>query len=81
MIHEGMTPGNKTIQNPGLPEGHLDWSEEARCAYLEELIPEDGGFDSKGYFHWSRQVALFIKDEQNKFGFQSKVGTKLSTLP
>ncbi len=80
MIHEGMTPGNKTIQNPRLPEGHLNWSEEARCAYLEELIPEDGSFDSTGYFSWSRHVALYIKNEQNKFGFQSKVGPEEISL-
>ncbi|MFW9789302.1 MAG: hypothetical protein ACFFE2_16180 [Candidatus Thorarchaeota archaeon] len=80
MIHEGMTPGNKTITNPSLPEGYLNWSEEARCAYLEELIPEDGGFDSTGYFYWSRNVALYIKDEQNKFGFQSKVGASEISL-
>jgi hypothetical protein len=74
MIHEGMTPGDKTIQNPHLPNGYQSWSVEARRAYLEELIPEDGGFDSRGYFYWNRQVALYIKDDQNKFGFQSKVG-------
>ena len=74
MIHEGMTPGDKTIRNPHLPYGYQNWSVEARLAYLEELIPEDGGFNSKGYFHWNRQVALYIKDDQNKFGFQSKVG-------
>ncbi|MHA1769115.1 MAG: hypothetical protein ACTSV3_04615 [Candidatus Thorarchaeota archaeon] len=67
MIDEGMTPGNKTIENPHLPEGFLSWSEPARCAYLEELIPEDGHFDSKGYFSWSRQVALYINDESTEF--------------
>jgi hypothetical protein len=70
MIHEGMTPGNKTIQNPGLPEGYHNWSEVARRAYLEELIPEDGSFSKKGGFLWSRNHALYDRDANNQQGFR-----------
>jgi hypothetical protein len=76
MIHEGMTPGNKTIQNPGLPEGHLDWSEEARCAYLEELIPEDGSFSTKRGFSWFRNHALYDRDAIREHGFTSQITTR-----
>ncbi|MHA1965845.1 MAG: hypothetical protein ACXACG_06800 [Candidatus Thorarchaeota archaeon] len=69
MINEGMTPGNKTIQNPGLPKGYLGWSEAARSAYLEELIPEDGNFSATRGFLWSRNHALYDRDanEQQHF--------------
>jgi hypothetical protein len=76
MIHEGMTPGNKTIQNPGLPEGHLDWSEGARCAYLEELIPEDGSFSTKRGFSWFRNHALYDRDAIKEHGFTSQITTR-----
>ncbi|MHA1424242.1 MAG: hypothetical protein ACTSSD_19370 [Candidatus Thorarchaeota archaeon] len=52
VINEGMTSGDKTIQNPGLPESYKHWSEEARGAYLEELICEDGNFHPKTGFSW-----------------------------
>jgi hypothetical protein len=76
MIHEGMTPGNKTIQNPGLPEGYRDWSEEARRAYLEELIPEDGNFSVKRGFSWFRSHALYTEAKKNSYGFVSVITAK-----
>ncbi len=76
MIHEGMTPGIKTIHNPGLPEGYLDWSEEARRAYLEELIPEDGSFSVSRGFSWSRSHALYVEAEKNSYGFKSVITTE-----
>jgi len=73
MIHEGMTPGNKTFQNPGLPSGFINWSEAARGAYLEELIPEDGNFNVKTGFSWFRSHALYIEEDKNSYGFQSVI--------
>jgi hypothetical protein len=73
MIHEGMTPGSKTIRNPGLPEGYTKWSEEARRAYLEELIPEEGHFSKRGGFEWNRNHALYDKDEGGKHHFKSVI--------
>jgi hypothetical protein len=75
MIHEGMTPGSKAIQNPGLPKGYLNWSEEARRAYLEELIPEDGTFSPKEGFSWNRNHALYDGNEGGKHDFKSIVST------
>ncbi|MHA1962448.1 MAG: hypothetical protein ACW99U_19765, partial [Candidatus Thorarchaeota archaeon] len=73
MIKEGLTPGNKAINNPGLPEGFVNWSEESKRAYLEELIPEDGHFVPRGRFTWSRNIIIYINNGAEK-GFQSKVG-------
>ncbi|MBY8998922.1 MAG: hypothetical protein KGD60_14440, partial [Candidatus Thorarchaeota archaeon] len=73
MIHEGMTPGNKTIQNPGLPKGYLEWSEEARRAYLEDFIPEDGSFSVSRGFSWFRSHALYIEAEKNSYSFESVI--------
>ena len=73
MIHEGMTPGSKTIQNPGLPEGYLDWSIEAKRGYLEELIPEDGNFSTHRGFSWVRNNALYDGDEGGKHEFKSVI--------
>ena len=76
MIHEGMTPGNKTIKNPGLPEGIHDWSEEARRGYLEELIPEDGNFFPNNGFSWFRNHALYDKVAIEKHGFTSQLAAE-----
>jgi hypothetical protein len=76
MIHEGMTPGNKTLQNPGLPDGFLNWSEMARRAYLEELIPEDGSFSKSRGFLWFRNHALYDKEANGRNGFQSVISEK-----
>lgn len=73
MIHEGMTPGSKAIQNPGLPGGCVNWSEKARRAYLEELIPEDGNFSKSRGFSWNRNHALYDGNEGGKHDFRSIV--------
>ncbi|MHA1138239.1 MAG: hypothetical protein ACTSSE_17305 [Candidatus Thorarchaeota archaeon] len=73
VIKEGMTPGNKTIQNPGLPESYKHWSEEARGAYLEELICEDGNFNKSTGFSWYRNHALHDSNEHGKYDFESVV--------
>ena len=75
MIREGMTPGSKSIQNPGLPKGFVNWSEEARRAYLEELIPEDGSFSTSRGFSWNRNHALYDGNEGGKHDFRSTVST------
>ena len=68
-----MTPGNKAINNPGLPEGFMDWSDKAKRAYLEELIPEDGSFHG-GRFTWSRSHAIYVDKEKENYDFESKIG-------
>jgi hypothetical protein len=72
LIEEGMTPGNKTINNPGLPEGFMDWSDIAKKAYLEELIPEDGSF-SGGKFKWSRSHAIYVDKQKENYDFESEI--------
>lgn len=74
MIREGMTPGNKTINNPGLPPGFSDWSERAKRAYLEELIPEDGCFTQRGRFSWCRSHALYIDSLKEDYEIDAKIG-------
>ncbi len=73
VIKEGMTPGDKTIQNPGLPESYKHWSEEARGAYLEELICEDGNFKKSTGFSWYRNHALHDANEDGRYDFKSVV--------
>ncbi len=68
-----MTPGNKTINNPGLPTGFMGWSDTAKRAYLEDLIPEDGCF-SGGRFKWSRSHAIYINKQREKYEFHSEIG-------
>ncbi|MHA3964594.1 MAG: hypothetical protein AM325_013770 [Candidatus Thorarchaeota archaeon SMTZ1-45] len=73
LINEGLTPGNKTINNPGLPAGFMDWSDTAKWAYLEELIPEDGCFTG-GKFKWFRSHAIYVDKQREKYEFESEIG-------
>ncbi|MHA2302884.1 MAG: hypothetical protein ACXACD_18215, partial [Candidatus Thorarchaeota archaeon] len=75
MIDEGMTPGNKTLQNPSLPEEFLNWSEKARRAYLEELIPEDGSFSMTRGFSWCRNHALYDSNASDHYRFEPVITT------
>jgi hypothetical protein len=73
LIDEGLTPGNKTINNPGLPAGFMGWSNPAKRAYLEELIPEDGCF-AGGKFKWFRSHAIYVDKQKEKYEFESEIG-------
>jgi len=73
LIDEGLTPGNKTINNPGLPAGFLDWSDTAKRAYLEDLIPEDGCFTG-GRFRWFRSHAIYVDNKKERYEFESEIG-------
>ena len=73
LINEGLTPGNKTINNPGLPAGFMEWSDTAKRAYLEELIPEDGCFTG-GRFKWFRSHAIYVDKQKEKYEFESEIG-------
>ncbi|MGY5852097.1 MAG: hypothetical protein RTU92_00865 [Candidatus Thorarchaeota archaeon] len=74
--HWGMTPGSKAMNNPGLPECVVNGSEKARRAYLEDLIPEDGTFNPKSGFYWSRSHALHAGKDTERYGFESDIGDK-----
>jgi len=76
MIHEGMTPGSKAIQNPGLPSNYTNWSEEARRAYLEELIPEEGSFSTHRGFAWNRNHAIYDEAEGGRHRFKSLISRR-----
>ena len=73
LIEWGMTPGDKAIHNPGLSERILNSSERVRCAYLEELIPEDGYFHPSTGFAWNRSHALHAGNKTVYSGFEQKI--------
>ncbi len=73
MIDEGLTPGNKAINNPGLPSGFMEWLDAAKLAYLEDLIPEDGSFHG-GRFTWSRSHAIYVDKRIENYDFESEIG-------
>lgn len=58
MLQLGLIPGNKTLQNPGLFPSILNFSREALCAIMEELIPQDGTV-KPNRIDWSHSHTLF----------------------
>ncbi|MFW9804919.1 MAG: hypothetical protein ACFFFC_19845, partial [Candidatus Thorarchaeota archaeon] len=53
--------------------GFMNWSDTAKRAYLEELIPEDGCFTG-GRFKWFRSHAIYVDKQKEKYEFESEIG-------
>ena len=77
LIRVGLTPGDKTIQNSGLPEYLLDFSYRAKCAFLEELIPQDGSV-YRNRISWCHSNAIRIGDKADQYDVESVIGDKLA---
>jgi DNA-binding CsgD family transcriptional regulator len=64
LLHLGLTPGNKTINNPGLFPSIFNFSWAALCAFLEELIPQDGTVKTNR-IDWSHSHTLHSGTEKS----------------
>ncbi|MFW9934238.1 MAG: hypothetical protein ACFFDU_01735, partial [Candidatus Thorarchaeota archaeon] len=66
-----------------LPDTVLNGSIRVRCAYLKEVIPEDGCFGvykSKTVFRIGRSVVLDAGDKATLYNFQSKIPEQLKEV-
>ena len=71
--HLGIPSGDRTIQNPGLPSFILDGTWKVKCAYIEDLIPQDGSV--YGYtIAWFHSNVLHAGDKTEKYGFHPRIG-------
>jgi hypothetical protein len=77
----GMPLGDKCIRNIGLPSAINNGSTQIKCAYLEELIPQDGNFhvDKAGQavFQWTRGTVVDAGEKAKRYGFESKISSEL----
>jgi hypothetical protein len=76
----GMLVGDKFMQSFVLPDEVLNGSVRVKCAYLEEVIPEDGCFGvyrSKPRFRIGRSVVLDAGEKAELYNFTSKISEEL----
>jgi len=76
MIKLGIPSGDKSIQNVGLPDFILNGPPEVMCAYLEEVVPEDGYFsfsEKTQRIGISRNVVLYDGEKGETYGFTQKL--------
>jgi hypothetical protein len=76
LLSLGLTPGNKTILNPVLPEFIMDFSYNAKCAFFEELIPQDGTVDGT-HVTWCHSNAIRTGDKEDKYDFDPLIGEEV----
>jgi len=72
-ISWGFTTCDKPVQNEQLSDVIINGSLESYIAYLEDLISEDGSFDSVNGFRWSRTIVLKLGEKDAKFLMDSKL--------
>ncbi|MFW9888257.1 MAG: hypothetical protein ACFFER_08750 [Candidatus Thorarchaeota archaeon] len=73
--HWGMPAGDRTIQNPGLFSWIFDFCWEALCAFMEDLIPQDGSVRSN-VISWSHSHALHPGDKIRRYKTEHLIGTQ-----
>lgn len=75
--------GDKFMQVFCLPDEVLKGSVRVRCAYLKEVIPEDGSFGVYGrkrIFRIGRSVVLDAGEKSKRYNFASKITDELKDV-
>lgn len=72
----GIPQGDRTVQNPELSSFVVNGSIGVRKAYLEDLIPEEGCFHSRGTFAWNRSHALRAGKGKEQYMQEPAVSSK-----
>jgi hypothetical protein len=71
----GFCVGDKTIQNPGVPNFILKGPLEVQTEYLKQLWAEDGSFtyisNSRVSFSWTRAIALYDPEKVMKYNLDT----------
>ena len=69
LIRLGLTPGNKTIHNPGLFPLIFTFSWDTLCALIEELVPQDGSV-KPNLIDWGHSHTLYIDTKEAGISFK-----------
>ena len=57
LLHLGVPSGDRTVQNPGLPEVVFGFSWRARCVLVENIVPQDGTVSDRA-ISWTHSNVL-----------------------
>jgi len=73
LLKLGLTPGNKTLNNPGLFPSIYKFSRESLCAIFEELVPQDGTV-KPNRIDWSHSHTLHSGTKNTDSSFHQLIG-------
>ncbi len=71
----GIPSGDRSVQNPGLFSAIKEFSTRARCALIEDLVPQDGTI-SKKRIQWTHTNILDAASKAEVYGIEPKVGKR-----
>jgi hypothetical protein len=71
--HLGIPSGDRTVQNPGLFPEIKEFSIRAQCAFIEDLVPQDGTISRKRV-QWTHTNVLHAGDKTGTYGITPKIG-------
>ncbi|MFX1483880.1 MAG: hypothetical protein ACFFCP_11925, partial [Promethearchaeota archaeon] len=69
----GIPSGDRSVQNPGLFSVIKEFSPRARCALIEDLVPQDGTISGK-QIQWTHTNTLDAASKNEIYGIEPKVG-------
>jgi hypothetical protein len=69
----GIPSGDRSVQNPGLVSVIKEFSLRARCALIEDLVPQDGTISGKR-IQWTHTNVLDAASKSEVYGIEPKVG-------
>ncbi len=72
LMHFGIPSGDKSVQNLGLFPAFNGFSVRAKCALMEDLIPQDGTISGKKV-QWTHTNVLDAADKAETYGIRPKV--------
>ncbi|MFX1561081.1 MAG: hypothetical protein ACFFBL_10885 [Promethearchaeota archaeon] len=75
----GIPSGDRSVQNPGLISVIKEFSPRARCALIEDLVPQDGTISGKR-IQWTHTNVLDAAGKSEVYGIEPKVGAREITL-
>jgi hypothetical protein len=75
----GIPSGDRSVQNPGLFSAIKEFSPRAKCALIEDLVPQDGTISNKRV-QWTHTNILDAASKSEVYGIEPKVGTREITL-
>ena len=81
LLHRlGVPKGDKVLQGMTLPDFIKNGSDEIKCAYLRELIPEEGSItftkEWNAKIAWGRTVILYDENKEHLYGKIEKITTQ-----
>ena len=75
LMYFGIPSGDRSVQNPGLYCEIMEFSPRAKCALIEDLVPQDGTISGKKV-QWTHTNVLDAANKAEIYGVKPKIGKR-----